>query len=115
MMNFKEAFLDDLECAYFDTDEFAGIHTIDGVECRVVVAEVRADDAKSAGNATRSTLIPKDTSVNRITHTIYARDCDLRKKVTAGSVISLDGRRCFVFAVSHTDGVYTIAIGTNTV
>jgi hypothetical protein len=115
MMDFKEAFADDLKNAYFDTGEFASTHTIDGAECTVVMTEVRADDAKAVNNVMRTTLIPKDTSINRVTHMLYARDTELRHKITVGSMINLDGRRCFVFAVSHTDGVYTIAVGTNTV
>ena len=42
-MNFKDAFKDDLEEAFFDLDEFAEEHTIDGVKMTVIKQEVRHD------------------------------------------------------------------------
>lgn len=107
-MNFKEAFEDDLENAYFDLDDFGSVHVIDGVECAIVMSEIKPEGVKN-------TFIQKETAVNKVKYAIYARDKDLRRKITVNSMITLDGRKCFVHDVSHTDGVYTIIISINAV
>jgi hypothetical protein len=107
-MNFKEAYAADLENAFFDLDEFGSVHNIDGVDCVVVMTEINADGV-------RNTFNQKETAVNKVKYALYARDKDLRRKISVNSMITLDGRKCFVNDVSHSDGVYTIVISINAV
>jgi hypothetical protein len=113
-MNFKEAFADDLKNAYFDIDDFGTVHNIDGVECTIVLTEIRAEESAGYRHAANA-INPKETAVNKHGYVIYARDTDLRKKVTVNSMITLDGRKYFVQGVSHTDGIYTLTVGINAV
>lgn len=108
-MNFKEAYQDDLNNAFFDEEEFASKHMIDGKECTIVLFEVTSLEAA------KSTINPKETAINKISYIIHVKDTELRKKITTNALINLDGKKYFVQSVKHIDGVYVIAIGTHTV
>jgi hypothetical protein len=114
-MNFKEAFADDLQKAYFDLDDFGTTHTIDGVECDIVMTEIKAEDSVRSYRLSKNALNPKESAINKHGYVIYVRDTDLRKKVTVNSMITLDGKKFFVYEVSHTDGIYTLTVGINAV
>lgn len=115
MNNFKEAYQDDLNNAFFDEEEFASKHTIDGEECTIVLIDMSSTDAKTYYGRTKSNLNPKETAINRISHIIYIRDTELKRKVTINAMITLDGKNYFVQGVKYTDGVYWLAIGIHAV
>lgn len=115
MNSFKESYQDDLENAFFDEDEFASRHTIDGKECTVILI----DNTSTARALLKNALNPKEAAVNKISSILYIRDMDAEKlkrtKFTSNSVINLDGKKYFVQNVSHTDGVYRLTIGIHAV
>lgn len=118
MDSFKEAYQDDLDNAFFDEEEFAEKHTIDGEECVIILKDMTSVDASATGRA-RSEMNPKETAINKVSYIIYIRDTDLeklkRKKFTCNAVIILDGKNYFVQDVKHTNGMYKLAIGTHEV
>lgn len=62
-MGFKESFLEDLKTTFFNTEEMAGIHTIDGQEVTLVLQDASLEPWAFKGNR-RARLIPKESSVN---------------------------------------------------
>lgn len=117
MDSFKEAYQDDLENAFFDEEEFASRHTIDGVECTVVLTE--CTNSAPSTSRLRYALNPKETAIDRISHVVYIRDAEAEKlkrtKFTCNARIDLDGKKYFVQDVKHADGVYRLAIGIHSV
>lgn len=110
-MNFKEAYLEDLEEIFFDTEEFASKHVIDGKTMTVVLTDVTLESAKT--NAERkSALNPKEGAVNKSGIVLYIQEKDVERKFTANSMINLDGKKLFIYDVKHFDGVYKLTVGT---
>lgn len=110
-MNFREAFEDDLENAFFDEDEFASRHVIDGEECTIVMTETISAEVKMR----KSSLNPKESAINDIRYVLYIREKDMKRKLTVNAMISLDGKKYFVRDVKHREGMYEVAIGIHAV
>lgn len=113
MNNFKEAYQDDLDNAFFDEEEFAEKHLIDGEECTVVLTDM-SSGAASYGQR-KYALNPKETAINKVSYIIYIRDTELKRKITTGAKIDLDGKKYFVQDVKHSEGMYILAIGIHAV
>lgn len=115
MNSFKEAYQDDLENAFFDEEEFAGRHTVDGEECMLILT----DNTSTVPVLLKNALNQKETAVNKISHILYIRDTEAEKlkrtKFTVNAMIHLDGKKYFVQDVKHTDGVYRLAVGIHAV
>ncbi len=114
-MNFREAYQDDLRNAFFDEDEFAGKHTIDGKECTVILTEVKSEGARKYYGRSQSTFNQKEMAVNRVIYVVYVRKEDIQRKLTTNAMINLDGKKYFIQDVKLHEGVYTLAIGIHTV
>lgn len=110
-MNFKEAYLEDLGNAFFDLDEFASIHTIDGIECTVVLIDMSAEEAKSLYGRASNVLNPKETAIMKSSYVIYIRESEVKRKLSINAMINFDGRKYFIQEVTHTEGVYRLVIG----
>lgn len=117
MNSFKEAYQDDLDNAFFDEEEFADRHTIDGEECTIILTDVTSTDASPRG--VKTALNPKETAINRVSHIIYIRDTEVEKlkrtKFSCNAMINLDGKTYFVQDVKHQNGMYRLAIGIHSV
>lgn len=107
-MGFKESLQEDLNNVFFNPEEFASEHTIDGEKITIVFQEVSFVDAMKNRSA-RAAFNPKETAVNKNTVFIYIQEEEVkklkRKKFTANSMITLDGRRYFVSEVRTEGGV----------
>ena len=110
-MNFKEAYLEDLGNAFFDLDEFASKHFIDGEEHTVVLIDESSKEARKMAD----TLNPKETAIMKFSYVIYIRDEDVKRRLSVNAMINLDGKKYFIQEITHTDGVYRIVIGGHTV
>lgn len=115
MMTFKDAYKDDLGNAFFDVEEFAEIHTIDGEEYAAVLIEMKNENAKMSYGSTRSTLNPKETAIGRVKYVIYFREEDARRKFMQNAVVNLDGKKFFIHDIQRQNGVYRMEIGINAV
>ena len=114
MDSFKEAYQDDLDNAFFDEEEFADKHMIDGEECTIILMDMTSVDASSYGHL-KSVMNPKETAINRVSYTILIRDTEVEKlkrtKFTCNAIINLDGKKYFVQDVKHPNGMYRLALG----
>lgn len=113
-MNFKEAYQEDLENAFFDQDEFASTHTIDGEEHSIVLVDMKSADAKGAYGR-KSSLNPKETAINKVSYTVYIKEKDVKRKFTSNAMINLDGKNYYIHDVGRTEGVYRLDIGIHAV
>lgn len=107
-MNFKEAYLEDLEEVFFDSEEFASEHTVDGKTMTIVLIDTTFENAKTG----KSTLNPKETAINKNAIVLFIREKDVERKFTANSMINLDGKKLFVHDVKRFEGVYKLTVGT---
>lgn len=112
-MTFKEAYADDLDIVFFDMEEFATEHTIDGVKYNVVVTRNDTEQAKMSYGLMKSTLNPKEHDIARYMQKIYIRDTDLKRKITPHSTIKFDGQNYFVDDVDHVEGVHILYLARN--
>ena len=112
MKNFKDCYMDDVENAFFDEDEFAERHTIDGKECSVILTDVSVQNAKMSYGLMKSTLNPKENAIGKHKYLLCVKEQDLRKKLTVNATIVLDGKKLFVQNVSKNDGIYRLELGT---
>lgn len=112
MNSFRDAYQEDLDNVLFDETEFAEKHVLDGEECLIILTEVNAAAVHDRG---RSTLNPKETAINKVSYILFVRDRDLKRKVTSGAMITLDGKKYFVQDVKHPKGMYRLEIGIHAV
>ena len=105
-MGFKEQLLDDLDAVFFNPEEFAESHTINGAEVDIVV-----DNDKLA-----------DIYISKETHTeelftdsmmFYVRKKDLDFEPVPGQYLEFDGRGMLISDVKTDDESYTIVLGAN--
>ncbi|MCM1045632.1 MAG: hypothetical protein NC417_08990 [Candidatus Gastranaerophilales bacterium] len=117
MNSFKGAYQDDLAHAFFDEEEFAERHTVDGVECTVILTDVTSVIATPV--SAKYAINPKETAINKASYVIDIRDTDVEKlkrtKFTSGAMINLDGKKYFVQDVKHSNGMYRLTIGIHAV
>lgn len=118
MNSFKEAYQDDLDNAFFDEEEFADKHIIDGEECTIILTDMTSVDASSYGHV-KSVMNSKETAINRVSHIILVQDTEVdklkRTKLTCNAMINLDGKKYFVQDVKHQNGMYRLTIGIHAV
>ena len=116
-MTLKEAISDDMyaEGGFFDPEEFAEEHTIDGKKVNCIVQRVDIDEANISYGLMKATLNPKEKAVYRDDYIIHIRTDDVREKITTNSRIVFDGTNMFVHAVKKFTGYMKIQIGRDAV
>lgn len=105
-MGFKEQLLDDLDSVFFNREEFAETHTINGAEVDIVV-----DSDKLA-----ELYISKETDTEELfTDSImfYVRKKDLDFEPVPGQYLEYDGRDMLISDVKADSESYTIVMGAN--
>ena len=107
-MNFKEAYEDDLDEAFFDEDEFAEKHLIDGVEMLAIKQEI---NFKDAGNVLKGSFNPRENTQNDVGFSLFIKAKDAKRRFTANSIIVVDKERMFVKDVKKTQGIIQITVG----
>lgn len=114
-MNFKEAYQDDLLMAFFDDEEFASRHNIDGVEYTIILTDMENQAARKYYGRARSTFNQKETAINLVKYIVYIRECDVKRKFTTNALINLDGKKCFIQDVRLQEGIYILTLGIHAV
>lgn len=109
-MTFQEMLKTDLDDVFFDADELASEHEIDGEMLTVVLQEENYSNAKTRYGESRGNINPKETAVNKNTLTLRIREADVQRKLTAGAMIDVDGKKMFIADVKHPPGVYILTI-----
>lgn len=114
-MNFKDMVLDDLDTVFFDIEEFADLHNVDGKDVYVVITDTTFKNAKMSYGLMKVTLNPKETAINKSGYLMFIRDGDARKRYTVNAMIKLDGVTMFVQDVKHWKGVWELKLGKHEV
>jgi len=112
-MNFKEAYADDLNTTFFDMDEFASEHTIDGKPYDVVVTRSDTEGSEPSRGEGNRVKNPKERDIASYRQKIYIRDRDFKRKITPHATIKFDGQNYFVEDVDHPEGVYILYLVRN--
>lgn len=110
-MNFRDAYRDDLKEAFFDTDEFASEHVIDGKPMKVLLTKVNLQDARKARDGAKASLNPKERAINKAAMILRIREEDIDRKLTVNAVINLDGENMWINEVEHMEGMYRLLVG----
>ncbi|MBQ9090934.1 MAG: hypothetical protein IJY52_01525 [Anaerotignum sp.] len=103
-MTLKDILRDDLEDVFFDLDEFAETHTVNGKQMSIIIdgnelGERKAASGKHFDGAYSNTILMY----------VKAEEYGARPKV--GSMIVLDDKHYKVADVVDEGGVYSIAMG----
>lgn len=114
-MNFKDGVMDDLDTVFFDEEELAEWHTIDGRKVLVVLSDVTERDVRSTYGLMKATLNPAETSITKHSYHLFIRDKDTTRKYTTNSVILVDGQRMYVQSAKHAGGAWQLVVGKSTV
>lgn len=114
-MTFREMYGEDLTDVFFDPEEFGSEHTIDGVLLTVVLKEADFESG-GRGSELKNAFNPKESAVNKKTLVLCIREEDVekkleRKKLTVNAMIEVDGKKMFIYSVSHTMGMYRLVVG----
>lgn len=112
-MGFKDSFKEDLENTFFDLDEFASVHIIDGKKVTVILTEEDFIDNRNATGNRKNDVNPKETAVNKTSYKLFIKEKELNRHFTVNSVITLDGKKMFIQKVKHPSGYYELIIGEN--
>ncbi len=105
-MGFKEQLQEDLDVVFFNTEEFAETHTINGAEVDIVV-----DNDKLA-----ELFIAREVHTEQLfTDSImfYVRKKDLDFEPVTGQYLEYDGHGYIVTDVKTDDESYTVIMGAN--
>lgn len=108
-MGFKEALQEDLDNVFFDPEEFAGEHTIDGEVVTIIKQDMSFINAKKSGSGSRAGFNTKGLAANNNNVVVFIREEEVkklkRKRFTANSMINLDGKKYFVSEVKTEGGI----------
>lgn len=110
-MNFKDMVIDDLDEVFFDMDEFAETHNVDGKDIDIVLTSTTFKSAKMTYGLMKATLNPKETAINKSGYLLYIRDKDSRGRYTVNAMLKLDGETMFIQDVKHYSGVWELKVG----
>lgn len=112
-MTFQEMLKLDRDEVIFNLNELATTHTIDEEEYDLVQTSVSWQDARMSYGSTKATLNPKETAINTNIYTLYLKTEELKRKFTANSVITYDGKKMFVNDVREEGGITKVIIGVH--
>lgn len=105
-MGFREQLSEDLDSVFFNAEEFAESHMINGVSVNIVVDNDRLAEL----------YLSKDTHTDELfTDSIlfYIRKKELDFEPVPGQYIEYDGRGFLISDVKTDDESYTIVMGAN--
>ena len=112
-MTFKESLQDDLDNVFFDSEELAAEHIIDGEKVIVVMQDFVYTSARTPGQQ-GSMINKKESATNKGSFLLYIRENDVkklrRKRITAKSTINIDGKNYFVEDSKTSGGVNKVII-----
>lgn len=96
-MTLAETILADNENVFFEIDDFAETHRIDGKNVEVSIDSDRLDELKKNGNI----------AVDGADLMFFVRSRDVRK-VNPGSIMNFDGKECKVVYWTENKGVSSV-------
>ncbi len=108
-MNFKEQVARDLDTTFFNLEEFAEKHLINGVLLSVIIAE----DETSERERQPVELYNAANGVNKASMTIYIRAFLLEDRPVVGGHFDVDGAFYQVVACADVEGMYKIDLEVN--
>lgn len=112
-MGFSEDYMEDIDDVFFDDEELAGEHTIDGVALTAIVRNTTFVSTTEDLRVSRRTVNPKENSVNTSACIVFIRKRDAERKFRSGGMINFDGKKMFVHDVKEIPGMIRIVMGAN--
>jgi len=102
-MNFKDTALNDINNIFFNADEFAESHTIDGqvVNCIVDNDRLMERSKKEFDGIYVGELL------------IFVKRTDIGRELTQGMPLIVDKKQMYIFSVREDDGVCEIILNRN--
>ena len=114
-MNFKDGVMDDLDVVFFDEEELAEYHNIDGRDILVVLTDATEADAHMSYGLMKATLNPKEHAISKHLYHLFIRDKDTKRKYTVNAQIIVDRQVMFVQSAKHAGGAWQLIVGKSTV
>lgn len=102
-MSFKEQIQKDLDTVFFNLDEFAELHRVEGVQIAVVVDSDRLNKLKQGQILG---LVEADML-------LMGRASDFPKDLEPGRLLNVDGRELIVTDSGHDMGMVEVALRQN--
>lgn len=104
-MSFKEDVKEDIEAVFFDTEEFAEVHMVNGKEMRISIDEAELNQRKKSA---------KSSSYEEAIHTkklsFYVPAKEFGKLPKVNSPLTIDRVRFLVADTVNESGVYRITL-----
>ena len=100
-MRFKDCVNADLKI-FLNTDEFAELHTVDGVQFNIVVDNDKLKERQSKGQYGYEAVL-----------LFYVKKIDLGDAPAVGQIINFDGDRYRVMDTGEDLGMYSITLESN--
>lgn len=108
-MNLREIIQDDLEDVFFDMEEFAERHTVNGKEMRIIFDENELLERKKEGRAGSHF-----DGAYLATAMLYVKAEEYGPRPKVGSVLVIDEKKVYRIAAAIDEGgVYSIALEAN--
>ena len=115
-MSFKDDVKTDLNEVFFDTEEFADVHAIDGIAVVAVVHEYSEKESADSSRTSNTKLNKKEHAIDEVYVHIHIKTSDYREKLgavgrarlSANAMINVDGKNLFVKEYSENGGVIDI-------
>lgn len=104
-MNFKDCINSDINSVFFNLNEFANVHTLDGAEIRCIVDDDRLNEQtlKSAQGTYMGVKL------------IHVPKTELKGRPKQGARLEFDGKIYTVESCIEDDGVFSITLDTTKV
>lgn len=103
-MNFKDCLQNDIDNTFFNTNEFAEVHTYNGKKVKAIVDDDKLLEMKLRVNQHSDGL----SSSQKV---MIVKKTDMDSEPFADQYVILDGEQLCITNVQNSDGVYTITMG----
>lgn len=103
MSEFKDMIAEDIDEVFFNEDEFAEEHSLDGKRMTLIIDENALIQRRSGG----------ELGLECSSLVVYAKRKDLPRTLSEGTKVNLDGRIYHVNEYSEDAGVVTLMLGQN--
>lgn len=109
MSDFMDGVTEDLDTVFLDLDVFGERHVVQGEEITILYDNEELERIKEKKEKKKENRFEDD--VHKADVLFYARESDLGSELSVNSLLSIDGKRYFIYQTRLVAGLWKIILG----
>ena len=105
-LSFKEAVTNDISAVFFNLEEFADTHNIDGTDMAAIIDDIEQVEREKRMKSYMDGIYARQVL-------IYVKASEFGPLPAQGRLVKLDGKRYMVLDATDEGGVYAITLEAN--